>query len=245
MKIHTILGAGALLTLLPMTASAATLTIDLDQQPTGGGTIDLTAQGTLDWMSLGDAGATTPTATKDFVAQKAGANFIQTVTVVNLDGISTDWVGDDYASSPWASTWTDGDSANQTALAGSLEAKSGSVDADKVGLMFDVNVATAGDYQLIIYGTSYRSNYQLTASLDGTDYLSDVGAQNSESVFTIDFTTTAANETLSILYAQTADGGGSADNVGIAAITLAAVPEPSSTALLGLGGLSLILRRRK
>lgn len=223
-----------------MAASAATLTINLDQQATGGGTIDLTAEGSLDWMSLGDGTNT------GFVAQKAGADFIQTVTVVNLDGISTDWVGDDFGGGPWASTWsTDGDSAGQTGLVGSLEAKSGSVDADKVGLTFDVNVATASDYQLILYGTSFRSFYQLTATLDGTDYLSDVGTQNSESVFTIDFTTTAANETLSILYAQTGDGGGSADNVGISAITLAAVPEPSSTALLGLGGLALIMRRRK
>ncbi len=41
------------------------------------------------------------------------------------------------------------------------------------------------------------------------------------------------------------DAGSSTNVQHINAIELTAVPEPSSTALLGLGGLALILRRRK
>ena len=53
---------------------------------------------------------------------------------------------------------------------------------------------------------------------------------------------TGANTSLStgsVQYTGTAGGND------VASITFDAVPEPSSTALLGLGGLALILRRRK
>ena len=40
-------------------------------------------------------------------------------------------------------------------------------------------------------------------------------------------------------------GGGNAQQVLLDDIVITGVPEPSTTALLGLGGLALILRRRK
>ena len=43
----------------------------------------------------------------------------------------------------------------------------------------------------------------------------------------------------------TANGSDAANRVGLAEVVITTVPEPSSTALLGLGGLALILRRRK
>ncbi len=49
---------------------------------------------------------------------------------------------------------------------------------------------------------------------------------------------------VTINWNATAEAGGS-DTIGAFVLNTTAIPEPSSTALLGLGGLALILRRRK
>ena len=68
----------------------------------------------------------------------------------------------------------------------------------------------------------------------------DVGATVDISGFTGTFDTTGATN-YDASGASLVDGG-----AGIVYLTgLTAIPEPSTTALLGLGGLALILRRRK
>ena len=59
-------------------------------------------------------------------------------------------------------------------------------------------------------------------------------------VYTYEFT--ATDDAFTVLLARQ---GSSNENSILGAVTLEQVPEPSTTALLGLGGLALILRRRK
>ncbi|MFC5049898.1 PEP-CTERM sorting domain-containing protein [Rubritalea spongiae] len=244
MKKTTLFATGSLLTLLPMTASAVTIAVD--NNPTTGD-LNLTALGSTDWMALGDGDESSSTT---FVAQKSSVNFITTVQGVSFlksdnNQAGSGWVSSDFNGAPWKRTWTDGDVASQTSFSGNLEAKSTNAD-DLVGLTFDIAGLSAGSYQLVVYGAAYSSDYSFSASLDNGGASDSVTGGSSSLQFTVDFTVTAG-QTLTVDYFQTSDNatGHEHDNVSIQAITLAAVPEPSSTALLGLGGLALILRRRK
>jgi hypothetical protein len=61
--------------------------------------------------------------------------------------------------------------------------------------------------------------------------------------YDIDITTTAANDSLTLVHGDT--GGGSFGGAIFAGYTVAAIPEPSSLSLIVLGGLSLALLRRQ
>ena len=83
-------------------------------------------------------------------------------------------------------------------------------------------------------------------AIGGTDLLNfTAGSTGSFDVTgwtTTDYETLWDNGNLTVDNGQT---GAFDDNFDVSGSTLTAVPEPSSTALLGLGGLALILRRRK
>ncbi len=64
---------------------------------------------------------------------------------------------------------------------------------------------------------------------------------NGSTVVSGDFTWGGLNENYLGLFSNWTDGGAEMDNFSVTTV----VPEPSSTALLGLGGLALILRRRR
>lgn len=114
-----------------------------------------------------------------------------------------------------------------------------------------------------VYSTAnpLNTSYTLTSSLGGIDtnstnsltsiknnlvsdtYTSTLGAPLKGLTDTeVTFTWAFANSGLSST--TNADRGHAMDNIVLNG-TVSAVPEPSSTALLGLGGLALILRRRK
>ena len=72
--------------------------------------------------------------------------------------------------------------------------------------------------------------------------LSGITANTASRVTEYDFGSTVGSGQYIVMRLQ---GKASSNNVGADELVLAAVPEPSSAALLGLGGLALILRRRK
>jgi len=76
------------------------------------------------------------------------------------------------------------------------------------------------------------------------------GSHTSQNAATLSFGGTFAANTVKISFSDNQFGGGAAggDRVGLGELKLIAadpIPEPSSTALLGLGGIALLLRRRK
>ena len=121
--------------------------------------------------------------------------------------------------------------------------------------LMDSNVYGGGTETITVSGLSFNTAYTIqvlggderkTSSFaritngDGTGLMSgNVGTSTS---FIGTFTTGAAEDSIT-LRSFTSPSGDS--GVSISALQIRAVPEPSSAALLGLGGLALILRRRK
>ena len=108
--------------------------------------------------------------------------------------------------------------------------------------------STARTIELEVSIWDTAANSEVASSTFSYDYNTAAQALSSES---ITFIWATANDTsnLELRFTNVSSGAASPedstaliDNVTITATT---VPEPSSTALLGLGGLALILRRRK
>ena len=85
---------------------------------------------------------------------------------------------------------------------------------------------------------AYTNGTQLARNSGGND-----GGGSGSAAGTVIGTFTADSVNDFILITNTVAPGG--NDPGISGYSLRAIPEPSSTALLGLGGLALILRRRK
>ncbi len=119
------------------------------------------------------------------------------------------------------------------------------VGPEAITISQQVNGFTAGQQYTLSYDWGNRNHapYDMTISM-GDGSASHIGsgiATSSNNSFT--FTASAATETLSVAYNYT--NGNSVTGFNSTNFTVTAVPEPSSAALLGLGGLTLILRRRK
>ncbi|GAA5496932.1 hypothetical protein Rhal01_03120 [Rubritalea halochordaticola] len=153
-----------------------------------------------------------------------------------------------------ANVWGDG-TANTDAAGGDPAAQliRGYLDdgdtGGGIGVTFDVTNITYAQYSVVLYfstdteGGSYR-----TATVNGNTY----DTTGTKSVWsnnpTFDDTNTMVITNLTgdlDVDLLTRNGGDRASISGFQIIDTTAVPEPSSTALLGLGAVAFILRRRK
>ena len=83
-------------------------------------------------------------------------------------------------------------------------------------------------------------------TLDETDFtLPGSGARSTYSLTLDSGTSVADGQTLFLAFQNTSGANNPVERLLLDDVSVAAVPEPGSTALLGLGGLTLILRRRK
>jgi len=92
------------------------------------------------------------------------------------------------------------------------------------------------------------SDFTLTFSTDNVSFGSSVAFDQSGSPMGLGAPATLSlGSTINAQYVRVemTDNQGGIDRVGLGEVRFIAVPEPSSAALLGLGGLALILRRRK
>ncbi len=116
-----------------------------------------------------------------------------------------------------------------------------------VTLTQEVSGFTAGQQYTLSYdwGNWLADPYDMTISIGGaSDTHTGTGVVTAtNNSFT--FTAGAATETLSVAFNHTNGGTRSGFNTTNFTVAPVPVPEPSSAALLGLGGLALILRRRK
>jgi hypothetical protein len=173
--------------------------------------LDLTTEGTTDWVMLGRSGST---ANRD---EKAGADYIGAVTVVGTH--------DTYAANAYLSRWTDGSpTATASDIQGCWEVKPPAID-DIQALQFSVAGLTPGAYTMKLYCSRYKATGRLTASNDTESYSADfdeggAGVDSVYGVFTVNFPITFTGESLDVSLDVTALGHSVYGNVAISAITL-------------------------
>ncbi|MGB0992913.1 MAG: PEP-CTERM sorting domain-containing protein [Akkermansiaceae bacterium] len=104
--------------------------------------------------------------------------------------------------------------------------------------------ADANGYTVTIYG-DVAQNRTMNYSINGGTAMTITDTGGYAGTFNAENSVTFANITGTTTLAITGNASGSRSAINGLTVQYTPVPEPSSTALLGLGGLALILRRRK
>jgi hypothetical protein len=175
--------------------------------------LDLTAEGSADWVMLGQGGSIS---NRD---EKAGADYIEAVTVIGTHGA--------YAGNAYLSSWSNGSpTATATDVQGGWEVKPPAVDG-KQALTFSVDGLSPGDYTMKLYCSRYRATATLTATNNTAVYSADfddggVGPSTDSNygVFTVNFPVASMGDSLDVSLDVTALGHSVYGNVSITAITL-------------------------
>lgn len=109
---------------------------------------------------------------------------------------------------------------------------------------FDTVIGTEYTVSFSIAGGDFDgSSHQIIADASGLGGLTQAATNNTWSSHAFNFTATGTSTTLT--FTDDLQAGGASSDLLLDGVSVTAVPEPSSSALLGIGGLALILRRRK
>ncbi len=160
-----------------------------------------------------------------------------------LTGVPTGWISDNGANvqvlTPGFQNNPAGFTSNYVDI--NFSAQTSSISQNVSGF-------TSGQQYTLSYdwGNWYSTPYDMTISMGGVS-ASHVGTGvTTASANSFTFTADSDTETLRIAYNHTNGDSQSGFNTTNFTVTpVNPIPEPSSAALLGLGGLALILRRRK
>ena len=225
-------------------------------QSTWIGDVDMTAQGTADWV-VWDTGSidknkewTAPIS--DARVEKAGGTAIGALTKFDAVNPSTQAIKDSNNDLAELS-WTNGDAPTTGAATQGLRTglETGVSGNDVVssfgdGFTFDVTAGPASQTLYVYTGTfnaggTFRAilkddlGDEIDSVIDSTALTGDKG------IWEVTFSDASA-ETLTIEWENTTDSG-NFDNVQIFGAAL--IPEPASLALLGVGGLVMLRGRRR
>ncbi len=121
----------------------------------------------------------------------------------------------------------------------------GAAAGGTIAQTFDTIMGTTYTVEFSIAGGDFDgSSHQIIADAGGgLGGLTQAATNNTYSTHTFDFTATGTSTTLT--FTDDLQSGGVSSDLILDGVSVTPIPEPSSTALLGLGGLALILRRRK
>ncbi|MFD2277137.1 PEP-CTERM sorting domain-containing protein [Rubritalea spongiae] len=117
----------------------------------------------------------------------------------------------------------------------------------------DINVSSFTSGSVYFFFGTFADAARVTATLSGSggpdivvagdDVIS--GSQTGYAMTQFDFDTSGGYDTLSFTYLNDDNDASPGSRARISGLVITAVPEPSSSALLGLGLTSLLLRRRR
>jgi hypothetical protein len=210
--------------------------------------VNLTSLGTEDWAIWGYADDGTSTSLAPDVSM-AGGSGISTLTY--LDPNSQPLRGMGQFGINYQFSWNNGDPvASASGVWGGLQANSGAGPGLGVGEGFSFTVPASTDEQeLNVFVDEHLGVGQLTATLSDNSAPAYIDSSipvgdNSPGVYTIDYSAASPDQTLTVTWEETSYSS-AYDNPAIYAATLSEVPEPSMLTLASLGGLSLLLFRRR
>ena len=219
--------------------AASALLISATALPAATIITDVNAQRINDWAGTGGITGTGDTAVSNvFFAGDTGGNSYASVYVFQMTGFSS---GGQFGNADFSITRDGGIGDADIA-----------VDVLRISSTIDV---VAGDYQLAFasrletnFGDGGNANYNLVVSGESslTSYLQNNWVENDYLFIRLGAASIPQSSgELTTAYYQfgSAQGGWEASSTD--ALLTITVPEPSSTALLGLGGLALALRRRR
>lgn len=249
--------AGSLSILPP--AVAATLSLE---SVTKVGTVflppvDLTAEGTLDWAYWEET-STRLTTTVAPTNRKSGGSLISSVSAFN-DGVGTDGVLRGSATGVTVGRYDFSDGTTQVSgtnyqLAGllfneNLGDKSvgdgftlqiqGDPESEQLVRLYLGGFGVAGKLQLTLAG--------VTTVVDTTQEFAATSAKNL-AIYTVRFQPDSINDLLTVTYTAAVPQTGivnTSGHVGLEAVTVSAIPEPSSALLIGVGAIGFLGTRRR
>jgi len=234
--------AAALLAIPAASASAAFLTVTVDTAPPAA---NLTNEGTSDWV-IYDSAATATTSISP-TNTKSGSSILNTAALTAVTvGNSVRGTG---TKGSQTFTYNNGTSPAAQTAAIIAEVFDSTLDVAGTGVKFSVGGDPLITRTLKVWATGFNGQGTLTATLPGVSNqfaLSQLyTASKVPTLFTITYQPDSAADQLGISYVMTTDSGGAATNshVGIQAVTLS-VPEPTAAVTL-LGGLGMLLKRRR
>jgi hypothetical protein len=208
--------------------------------------VNLTTLGTEDWAIWGYGSGGTSTSLAPDVSM-AGGSGISSLTYLNPNSQPLRGLGQ-FALNYQFSCNNGNSVASASGARGGLQDNSGAGPGLGVGEGFSFTVpASTSEQVLDVFVDEHLGIGQFTAKLtDGTTYVNSAipSGVNSPGEYTIDFAAATAGQTMTITWKETSYTS-SYDNAAIYAVTLGTVPEPTTLALAGLGGLSLLLIRRR
>jgi hypothetical protein len=205
--------------------------------------VNLTTSGSLDWAIWNTTSSTALSERAPTNTKSDGAGLIGDIS--GLGGSSGSVRG--YGGAEQTYSYTDG--VSPETLTDSTQGFVGNATLDSVGA--GVTLTIVGDpfqpLRVDIWTTGFRATGELTASLEGAAnvvLLSSYEADKVPALFSFVFQPDEISDVLTISYIMTVDAGTSA-HVGIQAIAVSAVPEPSAALLLAGGLIAVVVFRRR
>lgn len=244
-----------LLLAITVTPALSVVTVNFTDITTTPTAIDLTALGTIDWVKASSVNSTLNAYQKD---TGTNINFSTSSLVAGSGGSIPSAAGNTDGNLP--ASWTDGPvgfvTSNGEISKWEYQNNNVGATAGDDGYEFTVDGLAIGTYKLSVWVSKFRSNANFVASIDGTGAASDsevftTGGNNNSPTrrgfYDVTFDVANTSDVLTLQYLMTANGGGSSsDNLGLYQIALTQiVPEPSSSLLIFLGGISFVFCRRR
>lgn len=153
----------------------------------------------------------------------------------------------------WSVTGTSDDQVQLKTTGGGMSPQDGGyylgIFTPSNGVAQTFDTVNGQEYEVTFYlGRQGTDTPTVDLNVDGSASLHDSSilinsTQDTWAQHTISFTADSLSTTLS--FVENASSASGTSDVFVDTVSITAVPEPSSAALLGLGGLALILRRRK
>ena len=222
---------------------------------TATGSVDLTAIGTISWAvwnyGAGNTGTSLVPSNRNSGAPTVGnAGFISSIGRVG--GVSPNVRGGNAS----LLTFNYNNGASTLTFSGtSGMVFPSNLDSTNQGTALSITGNTGQVYQVSVWAGGFAGQGRMTASLTGaTDVVLDSQVYNDvdsgagakgATLFTYTFQPNSATDTLNLSYVLLSESGVGNSHVGISAVAVALVPEPSSFALVAAFGALGLMRRRR